>query len=440
VDYAADYKRKLTSAELAVAAIPHSSTLVVAFAVAAPPGLLSALAARARAGDLRDLRTYYMFPVKHTAETILAPDVAPFTQPRSFFESGYDRALDRAGRETGHRLVDYVPNYFSQIPRLLEEYIPVDVFLATVSPMDKAGYFTLGTSNDYGSTAARCCKRLIVEVNKHMPRVFGDSLVHVSQVDAIVEHHVPLVEVPPHAPRSEDEIIGRAIAELVPDGATLQLGIGGIPAAVARSLHAHRDLGIHSELFNNAFVDLIEKGIVTGQKKALHRGRHLFTNALGDRQLYDFIDDNPSMESHPVSYTNDPVVVARHDNFISINSILEVDLAGQCNAESLGGQQYSGTGGQLDFVRGAFNSRGGKSFLAFYSTAANGQVSRVVPRLETGSVVTTPRMDTEYLVTEYGMTNLKGKSVSERALCILDLAHPKFRDELLRGAQELNLV
>jgi itaconate CoA-transferase len=234
--------------------------------------------------------------------------------------------------------------------------------------------------------------------------------------------------------------MGRAIAELVPDGATIQLGIGGIPDAVARSLRGHKDLGIHSELFGPGMVDLIEAGVVTGRRKTLHRQKHVFTNAMGDQRLYDFLHDNPSMESYPVSYTNNPAVVAQNDDFISINSILEVDLTGQCNAEYLEGQQYSGTGGQLDFVRGAFGSRGGKSFLAFYSTAHGGQVSRVVPRLEPGAVVTTPRMDTEYLVTEYGLVNLKGKSVRERALSIIDLAHPSFRDALLREAQRLRLV
>jgi itaconate CoA-transferase len=180
--------------------------------------------------------------------------------------------------------------------------------------------------------------------------------------------------------------------------------------------------------------------VATGRRKTLHRWKHVFTNAMGDQHLYEFIDDNPSVESYPVWHTNDPAVVAQHDNFMSINSILEVDLTGQCNAGFLGGEQYSGTGGQLDFVRGAFNSRGGKSFLAFYSTAANGQVSRVVPRLESGAVVTTPRMDTEYLATEYGVVNLKGKSTRERALSILDLAHPRFRDELLREAKSMRLV
>lgn len=439
-DYAAQYRSKLVSPEQAIASIPEGATLVVAFGVSAPPALLGALAARVRAGDLRDLRTYYMFGLQHAAETILAPDVAPHVHPHSLFEAGFDRALDQAGRGAGQHLLNFVPNYFSQVPRLLQEYIPADVFITTVSPLDRAGYFSLGVSVDYGSTAARCCKRLIVEVNEHMPRTFGDALLHISEVDAIVEHDAPLLVLPPRPPRPEDEAIGRTIAELVPDGATLQLGIGGIPDAVARLLRDHRDLGIHTELFGPGMVDLIECGAVTGRKKTLHRGKHVFTNAMGDQRLYDFVHDNPAMEGYAVSYTNDPAVVAQHDNFISINSILEVDLTGQCNAEFLGGHQYSGTGGQVDFVRGAFNSRGGKSILAFYATAEQGRVSRVVPRLTPGAVVTTSRMDTEYLVTEYGVVNLKGKSTRERALGIIELAHPQFRDDLLRAAQDLGLV
>jgi len=277
-------------------------------------------------------------------------------------------------------------------------------------------------------------------VNENMPRVFGEALLHISEVDSIVENHVPLLELMSPEPKPEDEIIGKYIAEMVPDGATLQLGFGGIPNAAAYYLMGHKDLGIHTELFCSSMVDLIEKGVVTGRRKTIHPRKNVFTNVLGTRKTYEFINDNPSMESYPVSYTNEPSVVAQNDNFISINSILEVDLLGQCNAEYLGGSQFSGTGGQLDFVRGAFNSRGGKSILAFYSTARNGEVSRVVPRFETGTVVTTPRMDTNYLVTEHGVVNLKGKSTRDRVLDIISIAHPDFRDGLLREAEDMYLL
>ena len=280
----------------------------------------------------------------------------------------------------------------------------------------------------------------IVEVNENMPRVFGDSLLHISEVDAIVENHIALLEAIPPEPKPEDELIGTYVAEMVPDGATIQLGAGGIPNTVAYHLMDHKDLGIHTELFCPAIVDLIETGIVTGRKKTIHPRKNVFTLARGTTSTYEFMNNNPSMESYPVSYINDPTVIAQNDNMISINSIIEVDLLGQCNAEFLAGSQFSGTGGQLDFVRGAFNSHGGKSIIAFYSTARNGEVSRVVPRFEEGTVVTTPRVDVHYLVTEHGAVNLKGKSTRERALDIISIAHPKFRDDLLREAENMYLI
>jgi itaconate CoA-transferase len=432
--YGSQYRQKLTTAQKAVEKIENGSTIVHGMINAEPPALLAAIADRARSGDLKDIKIFTLLPLAHAAKTVLAPDLSDCIQSYTWFVSASDRALVKVG------LNYFVPNYFHQIPRLCRDFMDIDVTITTVSPLDKAGYFSFGTVNDYTSTAARHCKTLIVEVNENMPRVFGDSLLHISEVDAIVENHVPLLELIPPEPKPEDAIIGRYIAERVPDGATIQLGFGGIPNAVTRYLTGHKDLGIHSELFCSGMVDLIEKGAVTGRRKTLHPRKNVFTNTIGTRRMYEFINDNPSMESYPVSYTNDPAVIAQNDNMISINSIIEVDLLGQCNAEFLAGTQFSGTGGQLDFVRGAFNSRGGKSILAFYSTARGGEVSRVVPRFETGTVVTTPRMDTHYLVTEYGVVNLKGKSTRERALDIISIAHPKFRDDLLREAENMYLI
>ena len=432
--YISEYKQKLTTPAKAVERIKNGSTIVAGMTSAEPPALLGAIADRARAGDLKDIKFYSFLPLEHAAKTVLSPDLSDCVQAYSWFVGAGDRALVKVG------LTYFVPNYFYQIPKLIRDFMQIDVTITTVSPMDKAGYFSFGTVNDYTSTAARYCKTLIVEVNENMPRVFGDSLLHISEVDAIVENHVPLLELVPPQPKPEDEIIGRHVADMVPDGATIQLGFGGIPNAVAQYLAGHKDLGIHTELFCSGMVDLIEKGVVTGRKKTIHSRKNVFTNALGTKRMYEFINDNPSMESYPVSYINDPAVIAQNDNFVSINSVLEVDLLGQCNAEFLAGSQFSGTGGQLDFVRGAFGSRGGKSILAFYSTARNREVSRVMPRFETGTVVTTPRMDTHYLVTEHGVVNLKGKSTRERALDIISLAHPKFRDDLLREAENMYLL
>ena len=431
--YKQEYRRKLTTPEQAVEPIKNSATIVHGMATGEPP----ALAGRhCRPGPARRPEgPQGLFP----ATWKMRP--GPFWLP--IWVTGFTLfcwfVTESPGPGAG-RLDTFVPNEFHRIPRLCREFMDIDVVVTAVSPMDKAGFFTFGTINDFISTAARHCKRLIVEVNPQMPRVFGESLLHISEVDAIVENDVPLVETVPAAPKPEAEAIGRAIAAMIPDGATLQLGIGGIPNAVCHYLEGHQDLGIHTELMCPGMVHLIKKGAITGRRKNIHPWKHVFTNAIGDREMYEFMHDNPSMESYPVSYTNDPAVIAQNDNMISINSTIEVDLLGQCNSEFLGGHEFSGTGGQLDYVRGAFNSKGGKSFIAFYATAHNGEISRVVPRFAPGTVVTTPRMDTHYLATEYGVVNLMGKSTRERAMDIINLAHPKFRDSLMEEARKMCLA
>ena len=432
--YRAQYRRKLTSPDQAVSGIKSGSTLVHGLAAAEPPALLQAIADRLRAGELTNLSVHSLLPMDNVAKTLLSPDLADCVRAFSWFVSKSSRSAVRVG------LNYYVPNHFHQVPRLMRENLDIDVAITTVSPMDRAGFFSFGTANDYTSTVARCCKRLIVEVNKNMPRVFGDAHLHISEVDAVVEHTTPLIEFKWPGPSAEDGAIGKLVAELVPDGATLQLGFGGLPNVIAMKLMGRKDLGIHTEVFGPAMVELIRKGAVTGRRKNLHPMKNVFTVAEGTREMYRFMNNNPSMESYPVSYTNNPDVIAGNDNMVSINSIIQVDLLGQCNAESLDGHEYSGTGGQLDYVRGAYNSRGGKSILAFYSTARKGQVSRVVSRLDSGAVITTPRMDVHYLATEHGAVNLKGKSTRERALDIISLADPRFRDSLLRDAENMYLL
>lgn len=294
--------------------------------------------------------------------------------------------------------------------------------------MDRHGWFTFGTSNDYATTAARSARQLIVEVNPSMPRIFGESLLHVSEVDAIVENEAPLIEVDYPAADEEEVAIAAIVAGMIEDGACLQMGIGTLPNAVCARLTDHKDLGIHTELMTPALARLIECGAVTNQRKATYRGRSVFTFAMGTRRFYDFLHDNPSMHSAPVQIVNDPRHIAKNDNVVSVNATLEVDLSGACNSEHLMGRQYSGSGGQLDFVRGACASRGGKSIIACRSTARGGTVSRIVPTLK--GPVTTPRNDTQIVVTEFGWTDLKGKTLSERAEALIGLAHPRFRDEL----------
>ena len=332
-----------------------------------------------------------------------------------------------------------MPNNFHQAPRLLIEEIGIDTFVCTVSPMDRHGYFSFGTGNDYSTKVARAAKRLIVEVNKNMPRVNGAGAeLHVSEVDAIVEHHVPLLELPVLGPAAEDEVIGRTIARLVPDGACLQMGVGALPNLVCAELKGRNDLGIHTEALNPGLVDLVRAGVVNNRRKAIDRGKTVFTFAMGQKAMYDFLNDNPAVVSAPVDYVNDPQIIARNDNVISINATIQIDLTGACNSEHMLGHQYSASGGQLDFVRGAYASKGGRSIIAARSTAAKGKFSRIVPRLD--GPVTTPRIDTHYIVTEFGAVNLKGLSSTERALRLIELAHPEFRDELTQAAKHLHLV
>jgi itaconate CoA-transferase len=433
-----EYRQRLTTADQAVSELQSSSKMGFGIAVGQPPALLAAIGRRLRSGELKDLSIYYKLAMKHAAETVLADDVLHAVHPFPLFLSEVDRRIVKRQLELGKKILSYVPAYFYQMSRLFSEIILLDTFVITVSPMDKSGYFSLGTNNDYASTAVRSARNVIEEVNRNMPRVFGESLVHVTEVNGIVEHHVPLLESVSRPPEPEDDAIGKTVAEMIPDGATIQFGIGGIPNAVCRYLSGHKDLGLHTELLTPGMAGLIEAGVANGRKKTLHRWKHVFTLALGDRRLYDLMDDNPAMESYPASHVNHPAVIAQNANMVSVNSALEIDLYGQVSAESINWHEFSGTGGALDFMRGAFDSPGGKSILALYSTAKNGAVSRIVPRLT--SLVTDPRMDTEYVVTEYGVANLKGQSTRERALSLINLAHPKFRDELLKEAEEVTLI
>jgi itaconate CoA-transferase len=432
-----EYAAKLTTPEKAVAVMEDGSTLCLALAAGMPASLARAVADRILAGNLKNLNLYYQHSMKYSEETLIRPEVLSKVDARVFFMGDPDRRMVAKGISENRKYLSYVPINFSNIPRALTEHIHVDTFVVTVSPMDKSGHFSLGTNNDYASIVLRHCKRVIVEVNRNMPRVFGDSLVHVSEVDAIVENHIPLVNVPYKEPDPDSMKIGQCIAEQIPDGATLQLGIGNLPNAVAMQLCDRKDLGIHSELFSHAFVRLIKCGAATGRMKTVHPRKHVFTFAIGDAEVYDFINDNPSIESYPSSYVNDIHVIKQHDNMISVNTAIEIDLYGQVNAEFINGHQYSGSGGQFDFVKGASFSKGGKSFIGLKAAAKDGTISSIVPRVQ---MATDTRMDVEYIVTEYGCVNLRGKSTRERALALISIAHPNFRDKLKRHAKSINLI
>ena len=432
-----DYAAKLTTPAKAVEGIADGSILCLALAVGMPGGLARAVADRILAGNLRDLNLYYQHSMKYSEETLIRPEVLSKVDARVFFMGDPDRKMVQIGLKEGRKYLSYVPVNFSQIPRALTEHIRVNTFLVTVSPMDASGHFSLGTNNDYASTVLRHCDRVVVEVNRNMPRVFGDSLVHVSEVHAIVENHAPLVQVPYKDPDEDSMKIGKCIAEQIPDGATLQLGIGNLPNAVAQLLGNRNDLGIHSELFSHALMRLVKSGVANGRKKTLHPRKHVFTFSIGDDELYQFINDNPSMESYASSYVNNIDINAQHDNMMSVNTAVEVDLYGQVNGEFINGHQYSGSGGQFDFVKGAAFAKGGKSFIGLKAAAKNGTISCIVPHVQ---MATDTRMDVEHIVTEYGCVNLRGRSTRERALALISIAHPNFRDELTKHAKSINLI
>ena len=431
------YAAKRTTPERAVAEIADGSVLLVALAAAQPPALLEAIAARMRSGDLRAIRLFYKFALDPLARTLLTDELLPRVDAHTFFAGARDHEIIRQQIASGRRLVNFVPCHFSQLPRVVAEVVKPDTFIATVSPMDRSGHFSLGTNNDYTSTAARCAGRFLVEVNRNMPRVFGQSQIHIDEVDAIVENDVPLLETQVVPDTAAGRTIAALVAPLVPSGATLQLGIGKVPSAVAHALDQHEDLGIHTELFSPALVPLIRSGVANGSRKTLHRYKHVFTVAMGDAETYAFMDDNPSMESYASNYVNDIRVIAQNDDLISINTAIEVDLYGQVNAEFIADHQYSGSGGQFDFVKGASLSKGGKSILALPSTAKDGAVSCIVPRV---GMVTDDRMDVEYVATEHGIVNLRGRSAGDRALALIEIADPRHRDALRDAAKKITLI
>jgi acyl-CoA hydrolase/GNAT superfamily N-acetyltransferase len=336
---------------------------------------------------------------------------------------------------------DYTPVFLSEIPQLIRGgRISIDVALVSVSPPDAQGFCTYGTHVDIAPAAVEKARLVIAQVNPRLPRTRGPCRLHVDQIHALVHCEQALPELSPSIVREETAAIARFIADLIPDGATLQLGIGTIPDAVLRFLRDRRDLGIHTEMFSDGVVDLIERGIITGRCKTLQPGKVIASFVMGSRKTYDFLDENPGVELHPVDYTNDPFIIARNDNMIAINTCVQVDLTGQVCSDSIGTRFYSGIGGQVDFIRGAARSKGGKPIIALPSTARGGIVSRIVPRLDDGAGVVTTRGDVHWVVSEFGVVNLHGRTVRERAMALISIAHPKFRPWLLAEAKRLNFI
>jgi itaconate CoA-transferase len=431
-------RERLKTADAAVACIPSGARIAMGLGVSEPPLLLDTLARHVRRGQIGDLSVYYLLSTGVAGNSIFQTDLLDRIKPVSLFHSAIERGLDEYRLAGGLNCVDLIPAAFSQVPRILCETVEVDTLITTVAPMDADGNFSLGTNADYALAVSRSARNVILEINPNMPHVGGNCFIPVSRVTACVEHEAPLLEIAPAIARPEDEAIGQIVANLIDDGACLQMGIGALPDAVCGALYQHRHLGIHTELLTPGLAKLMQRGVVDNSAKQIHPGRGIFAFAMGDAQFYRFLSHNDALEAHPVDYVNDVGVIAANDKMVSVNATLQVDLAGACNSEAIGARQYTGSGGQLDFVRGAYASRGGRSIIACHSTAAAGTISRIVPTL-TGAV-TTPRNDTHIIVTEFGHADLKGRTLAQRAHALIGLAHPKFRENLRKEARELGMA
>lgn len=429
MDWKADYLKKVVTAEEALKVVKNGDRVVFAHACGEPLELVDALVARA--GELRHVEIVHM--VAMGKGEYAKPEYAESFYHNSVFVGASTRDAVYQGRG------DYTPTFFSEIPDLfLKGYLPVDVALVHLSPPDRHGFCSFGISVDYTKPAASVAKTVIAQVNPNMPRTHGDSFIHVSDIDYVVESEQSIIELQPPKIGPVEAAIGKNIADLIDDGASLQLGIGAIPDAVLSFLHHKNDLGIHTEMFSEGVVDLYNEGVVTNRRKTLHRDKMVCTFLMGTRRLYDFVDDNPMVNMFPVNYTNDPYVIGRIDNVVSINSALQVDLMGQVVADTMGPMQFTGIGGQVDFVRGAARSKGGKAIIALPSTAKKGEVSRIVATISEGAAVTTMRADVDYVVTEHGVAHLKGRGLRDRAAMLIEIADPKFRDQIRDDVKRLH--
>lgn len=431
LDWKARYRPKLLSAQQAVRKISRGWRILVGSGAAEPGGLVDALVEHG--GHLADNEIVHLLTLGPAPYT--RPDLAARFRHSAFFIGPNVREAVQEGR------ADFVPVFLSEIPGLIRSRrTRIDVVLIQVSPPDTRGYVSLGVSVDIVRAAVDAADLVLAEVNPAMPRTHGDSFVRVDDIDGLVSVETPVLELLPEPLDEVSLAIGKHVARLVPDGATLQTGIGKIPHAVMAALAKHHDLGVHTEMLSDSVMDLVESGVITGRKKTLLAGKLVTSFVMGSRRLYDWVDDNPAVEMRPSDFTNDPFVIARNERMVAINSAFAVDLTGQVAADTRNGQFYSGIGGQVDFIRGAARSRGGKPIIALPSTASGGRLSRIQAGLEAGAGVVTSRGDVHWVVTEYGIADLCGKSIRERSMALIQIAHPDFRAELLSGAKARKYV
>jgi len=421
----------MISAEQALALVQSGQRIYIGGGCGVPSPLLDALVARAP--DLRDIEIIHMLTAGD--DPTAAPEYSGAFRHNALFVGSNVRRAVNEGR------ADFTPIFLSEIPRLFRSgQLPLDVALIQVGPPDQHGFCSLGVEVGCTLPAAQLARAVIAEVNTRMPRTLGDSFIHVSRLGACVETERPLEELPQGETNPIAEQIGQHIADLIPDGATLQLDIGAVPDSVLRYLGHKRHLGIHSELFSDGIIDLVEAGVVDGESKTLHRGKLVAGFVLGTRRLFDWVHNNAMVELHPTDHVNDPFVIAQHKRMVAINSAVQVDLTGQVCADSIGTQIYSGAGGQVDFIRGAARSEEGRPIIALSSTAQNGTISRIVPMLLPGAGVVTSRYDVHYVVSEYGVAQLHGRTLAQRARALIAIAHPDFRPALVKAARELHYI
>jgi acyl-CoA hydrolase len=425
------YQEKRTTAVDAIHHVRDHDLIVVPTGVGEPPALLTELSEQRR--SFHGVRVAQILPLRKFG--YFDPETVDHVRHVAYFFGG----ASRPGGQEGW--IDFIPAYFSELPQLIESNLtPADVVFAMASEMDAHGYFSLSLGADYTMAAVAKARAVVLETNPNVPFANGNCHVHISQVTALVESTEPVLEVGLPKIGPVQEAIGKYVADLIPDGATLQIGYGGIPDAVVMQLTDKKDLGVHTEMVGDGIMTLVEAGVVTNRRKNYHPGKMLATFALGSNKLYRFMHRNPALEMHPVDFTNDPALAGLNDNLIAINATMQVDLIGQCGSESLGFTPYSGTGGQSDFVRAANRSRGGKAFIVLPSTAKNDTISRIVPTLTPGTHVTTSKNDINYVVTEHGVAQLRGKSAKQRAEALIGIAHPDFRAELREAAKKMRLT
>lgn len=428
------YNSKTVTAEKALEVLKSGDNVVIQPGCAAPFELIRAMVNRK--DELRDVTVYHILIVGDLP--YLEPGMEKHFKHKAFFIGGNARKAVNEGRS------EFIPIFLSEVTMLFKKgIIQSDVALIQVSPPDEHGFCSYGIDVGNIKTPAEKAKVVIAQVNPEMPRGLGNSFIHVNKIDYIVEHTAPLLELPQVDPNCSPEMlkvydkIGENIAGMIEDGSTLQMGIGAIPDSVLKYLHNHKDLGIHTEMFSDGIVELVEEGIINGEKKTLHPGKIIAGFCLGTKKSYEFIDNNPVIEFHPQEYVNDPFVIAKNNKMVAINSAIEVDLTGQVCSDSIGTKFYSGIGGQVDFIRGAAHSDGGKPIIALPSSTKDGKISRIVPTLKPGAGVVTSRGDVHYVVTEFGIAELYGKTVQERAKALIEVAHPDFREELTAYASKV---